>query len=286
MTTFIALWAALVALKSHATIEGGQHISISFTNPAEARTNATWSDGLNLSEEGLGWDGESNRSRRGWIQTVPMALGLSWRPITWFIVHAKIEPAPKERTMASGQMLPGEAGDLYVRYSPDLKHWSSWQNLQRSEAWPAGVVQAPGRYYSATIRIPSREHGEYGRFVAEYSRMDVPWSSDEEAAVRWIVGRDPDFFAKRIPFIGYAQFLFEGEFYGGQRIRLLRAGTMWSVGGASHPPRDQGAETNRFGPWRYEDRSASEAEPVGPVNREQPAGSATNRTPSAAGSGR
>ena len=32
--------------------------------------------------------------------------------------------------------------------------------------------------------------------VSEYSSLDVPWKSDEEAAVKWILEREPDFFEK------------------------------------------------------------------------------------------
>jgi hypothetical protein len=257
--------------KSQAVIFDSKQISIAFTNAGDAQTNATWSEPnkITVSKEGLGWDGDATGSRDGWIHTRPLALGLSWRPAYAISVRATIQPPPREFTLSNGQKSTGDAGDMYVRYSPDLKHWSSWQALQRAEPQSVEERKTPGRYYSGTIRVPYRERSEYAQLVSEYSQMDVPWKSDEEAAVQWILNRYPDFFAKHIPFIGYAEFLYEGEFRGSQRLQSLKVEISYGIGGLHSVPRDQAVYKNRDVPWRYEDKSP-EAEPTASPNAAPP----------------
>ena len=81
--------------------------------------------------------------------------------------------------------------------------------------------------------------------------MDVPWASDEEAAVRWITDQDPAFFKRALPFIGYLEFLYEGSFYGGLRVRQFSATIHYAVSGMQMEPKDPSVAKNRQGPWRY-----------------------------------
>ena len=247
-------WLA-AAPSSYGSIEGFKQLSVDFTNPADATNKAAWSEPerLTLSREGLGWDGEAASCRNGWIQTKPLAVGLSWRPPIGIYVRVVIQPAPREITLANGQKTTPYTGDTYVRYSPDLRHWSSWQSLQRAEPQTVEEKKQPGRRYSATISIPHRERAGYDKLLREYSTLDVPWKSDEEAAVRWILSREPDFFSRQIPFIGYVEFLFEGCFYGGGRIRSFKAEISYGMSGLHTLPRDEAVYTNRdFSPWRFE----------------------------------
>jgi len=262
----------VVAPGSYASIEGFQQIKIDFTNPGEAEIKARWSepDKITVSKDGLGWDGDGAASRDGWIQTKPIALGFSWRPTYAISVRFAIQPPPHEFALQNGQKTTPDAGDVYVRYSPDLKHWSSWQALQRSEPQSLEEKKKPGRYYSGMTRVPYVERNEYSKLVSDYSKMDVPWKSDEEAAVQWILNRDPEFFSKHIPFIGYAEFLFEGGFRGGQRIQSLKAEVSYGMGGMHSPPRDDAVYKNRDVPWRYEDRKDVKAEPNAPANGASP----------------
>jgi hypothetical protein len=76
--------------------------------------------------------------------------------------------------------------------------------------------------------------------------------------VRWILSREPDFFEKQLPFIGYVQFRFEAQFHGGQRIRSLRAEVSYVMSGMYVEPKDEDSiqrarETLRDPiPWRFE----------------------------------
>jgi hypothetical protein len=104
--------------------------------------------------------------------------------------------------------------------------------------------------------------------LSEYSRLDVPWKSDEEAAVRWILERRPDFFSTDLPFIGYIEFLFEGSIHGGQRIRTFEASVSYGMSGLHSPPKDRNAYKDRdSSPWRFRaggGREAPGAEPRHP----------------------
>jgi hypothetical protein len=204
LTIFATLWLVFPSPKSQAVIFDFKQIHIVFTNAADAQTNATWSepDKITVSKEGLGWDGDVAASRDGWIQTKPVALGLSWRPTYAISVRAQIQPPPHDFTLSNGQKSTGDPGDMYVRYSPDLKHWSSWEALQRAEPQSMEEKKTPARYYSGTIRVPYRDRSEYGQSISQYSHMDVPWKSDEEAAVKWILNRDPVHRLRRVSLRG------------------------------------------------------------------------------------
>jgi hypothetical protein len=255
MKLFSSLIAGCVmglAGTSRAVIADFKQFTIEFTNSV-ATNQATWpSDRLTLSSNGLGWDGEAAAVVDGWIQTKPVALGLSWRPTAAATVRVVLQPLPREFSLPNGQKMTPFAGKVFVRYSPDLKHWSSWQALNPAEAERPEERANPGRHFKATVQVPDRDRDRYNKLLTEYTRQDVPWGSDEEAAVRWIVGREPDFFERQIPFIGYVEFLFEAGFYGGQRIRSFHVEMSYAVSGISMIPRDQSmAKESDARGWNY-----------------------------------
>src|SRR5262245_34443344 len=131
----IGLIVGLV-MSSYGSIQDFKQINIDFTNLITATNEATWSDPdkLTVTKDGLGWGGEVASMRDGCIQAKPLALGLSWRPPYAVNVRVAILPPPTEISLNSGQKMTPYGGDAYVRYSPDRKHWSSWQALQSTEA--------------------------------------------------------------------------------------------------------------------------------------------------------
>jgi hypothetical protein len=262
-------WLSLMMVLSAASVCQGsidlfKTFDVDFTNAKDARAKATWSpaEKLSITKEGLGWDGEGAASYDGWIETQPVAVGLSWRPAQAVHVRVAIVPPPAEVVLNSGQKHTSYAGDVFVRYSPDMKHWSSWQVLQHDAARSVTEKKTPGRYYTGTVHVPQREREEYQVLLSEYSKLDVPWKSDEEAAVRWILRRKPDFFARHLPFVGYVEFLFEGSICGGQRIRSFHAELGCGMGGIHYPPRDKAAYEGRdSSPWRFKADEKHEAKP-------------------------
>lgn len=274
IATLLAAWMVFGAVGCMAAIAHLKKINIDFTNPEEARTKATWSepDKIMVSKDGLGWDSESAASREGWIQTKALALGLSWRPATAIYIGVSIQPPSREIELNSDRKTTPDIGDVYVRYSPDLSHWSSWQALQRFEQQSKDDKKQASRLYYGTIRVANRERLEYRDLKKEYSQLDVPWTSDEEAAVRWILKRAPDFFAKHIPFIGYVELLWEGSFYGGQRIQSFNAEISYSLSGLSLIPRDGKVNYSMDVPWRFKDEKALKVELISPPNAAEPYG--------------
>ncbi len=92
---------------------------------------------------------------------------------------------------------------------------------------------------------------EYRQQLGKYAELDVPWKSDEEAAVRWIVENDPGFFERQIPFIGYIEFLYEGSFHGGQRITSLGAEVTYAMSGLHYPPENDDYGDRDSRPWSF-----------------------------------
>lgn len=248
------LVVSIVAAHSDAAILDFRRLQIDFTNAADAKNRATWSEPekLTVSKDGLGWDGEATSSRDGWIQTTPLAVGYSWRAPYGVSVRVAIQPRPVEAVLNNGRKWTPYGGNVFVRYSPDLKHWSSWQVLQSAQPQSTTEKTAPGRLFDGKIQVPNIERNGYCELLREYSRLDVPWKSDEEAAVRWVLKRRPDFFSRHLPFIGYIQFRFESSFHGGQRIKSFRADVSYGMSGVHLPPEDKNAYKSRDSiPWRF-----------------------------------
>jgi hypothetical protein len=231
---------------SHASIAGQQRLSIDFTHQDDAKLNAVWSpsDKLTVTNEGLGWEGEPIQSVEGWIQTKPLAVGESWRTASSTGVSVTIGPAPTSLKSNHDQTGIPWNGSVFARFSPDAKHWSTWQQLKQ--------VNPTSQVFSGLLSVPDRERANYSRLLQEYSNQDVPWRSDEEAAVKWILLRDPNFFQRSLPFVGYVQVLFEVRFPGGQRIASLQVDAGFGMSGLHYPPTDPESAKGRYGvPWRF-----------------------------------
>jgi hypothetical protein len=258
LRTILVALAGLVASSAMATILDIKSLEIDFTNPADVAAKASWSsDALDISPKGLGWDGESNVSKAGWFQTLPYALGVSWRPTRSFNVTITLKPAPTEIVLPNGQKTTPSPGSLYVRYSPDQEHWSTWQALPMTKHEGDPQKKDSGISFSGEISVPEVERAPYEKLLAEYARMDVPWKSDEQAAVAWILEKQPDFFARHLPFIGYIEFRHERWFSGVQRIASFSAQIVYGLGGMSSAPKDEKALKDRMmKPWSFKAKAA------------------------------
>jgi hypothetical protein len=237
--------------QSAASMLGFQTVEVNFKNQKEARVKARWSnqDKLNITSQGLGASGDPAVVVNTSIETIdPFAVGYSWRPIQSANISVEISPPRKTLSLANGQTFVPSAGSFYVRYSPDAKHWSSWQVIEMNK----GTQNNDGSWkFNGQIGIPQKERKSYQELLEQYYRLDVPWTSDEEAAVKWILGKDPNFFSRQIPFIGYLQFLFETTLNGGQRIEKIKIDVAYGVSGLSTIPKDKHAEEGRTIPWRF-----------------------------------
>jgi hypothetical protein len=233
------VWAALVAaafgVPTAAQHMGSQVLDLDFTG-ASIRSQARWTESrsLTLTPQGLVFNSPANQSIDLSIESIePLAIGTVWRPARSAAIELLVEPP--------------DLGFAYVRYGPDTRHWSSWQALERL-ALAEGAAASTFKGY---IAIPWKDQAEYGARVQEYQRRDVPWASDEEAAVKWIVASDPEFFSRTIPFVGYVQFLVEMNLQGGQRVSRINARASWGVGGFAAAPRNRPWFERPTGTWRY-----------------------------------
>jgi hypothetical protein len=249
----LGIVAALLAWSGPAvaSILDFKQLVIDLTDAADARAKATWSEQgpVAVTDGGLGWDGEVAASYDGWIETVPLAVGLSWRPAIGVSVRVSLRPGPRPFTLANGQSSSPSPGMVFVRYSPDLRHWSTWQAMSADEG-----TDAEGARWAAVVQVPRTEREEYEAKLEQYMRLDVPWKSDEEAAVKWMVAKQKDFFARHLPLVGYVQVRYEGRFHGGRRLTGMNVDVSAGIGGLHMPPRDPAAAEGREGPWRFDGR--------------------------------
>lgn len=240
----VALLAALVGAErsAEAGMLGFLEWKIDLTKPDEVAKAVRWArdDVIRPHADGLGWDGGPDSSYDLWVETSqPFAVGFSWRPVSSVTVTARIPwHGPKAGAVW---------GRLFVRHSPDGAHWSSWQELEGAE----GNQGASLKTYRGTVSVPRRARERYDGLLQEYRKRDVPWPSDEEAAVRWILQKEPDFFAHELPFVGHLQLLYETSALGGHRLQRIDAEVVFSAGGMHLPPRDPAAYEGRDGPWRF-----------------------------------
>lgn len=254
-TILTVLFALLFNVSANAAISSNNTLTIDFTKSDDAKNKSTWSepDIINITAEGIGWDGECTSQREGWIQTTPLAVGLSWRPASQISVCVSTYPGITALTRSNGEKYTPYLGNpIFVRYSPDLQHWSTWQVLQAKEPLIPTDVKNSGRHYIVGLCVPNIERENYSRLISEYAKLDVPWKSNEDAAVRWILKKEPEFFNKQLPFIGYIQFRYEGPFYGGQRITSFKADASYAISGMHQPPRDNKLyKRNALEPWSF-----------------------------------
>jgi hypothetical protein len=249
----------LAASSARASILGSQSLEIDFTKPDEAARKVTWSDPehLTCTERGFGLDAEENACRDGWLQTIPVGIGTSWRPAGAAHLRVTLKPARRKVTLPNGQSYEPGGPRLYARHSPDAVHWSDWQPLTHDRD---ASVKAGAMIHQGEVGTPARNREAYDRYREEYRKLDVPWVDDEEAMCVWIVKRDPDFFSKHKPFVGYVQFLMEDCFPGGQRIESLSATMTWGVGGMHQPPKDPQGDRKQssMDGWQFRGEAAQE----------------------------
>ena len=102
----IAMTVLLNISLAPASILDFKSLDIDFADSADAAAKAAWSEPeiLTITTGGLGWDGEPASMRNGWIKTVPMALGISWRAPSAVSVRVSILPEIEAITLNNGQV--------------------------------------------------------------------------------------------------------------------------------------------------------------------------------------
>jgi len=225
-----------------------QQVVLDFTQPDKIKQIAGWTAECHIdcTRNGLGWDGPANAGCDVTIETVePIAVGWSWQTVTTVNIDTEVIPAGKFTFKESGGVaFPSAASTLYARYSPDGKHWSIWQTLI---AQVPRDKEHPRLWIQGTLRVPRKARQRYAKLLREFAGTDRPTSVDEEAAVRWILEKQPDFFKHELPFIGYVEFLYETFIRGNQRLKRLNINLNYLRGGMYRIPPGH-RENDR---WRF-----------------------------------
>lgn len=241
MLMFICFFTATC----HSEMMGLNTLTINFDDANDAKAKAAWSHGLDLNTKGLGWKGKEGSTRDYWVRTIELATGLYWRPTCFAAITVDINVVPQSSPANIDQSRTMSPVHVFVRHSPDTKHWSSWQLM------PSTAIKDSKCHSTGFIEIPNMDQEKYTRYLMEYQRLDVPWASDEEAGVKWILQRDPNFFATSLPFIGYIQVLCEGS-NEGFRFSKLTITAQWSSGGLHISPKNHDMSyIDDMTPWRY-----------------------------------
>lgn len=258
VTAFVIVQLASAGVLVH------DQTSVDLTDPVETPKQITWGipqqplmggrpEGLEVPDPklldvtaaGFGWDGESLGSRDAWIHTKPVPVARAWRPPTRCNLTVTLKPGRVEHTLKNGQKYTPYPGDVYVRYSADRKNWSSWQLMKLGEH---NGEQIP---FDLSIGVPKADRLEYDRMINDFQQQDVPWKSDESAAAKWIDERDPAFFDKHIPYVGYVEFLIETGLSGGERLKSIDIGWSYAISGIHYPPNDNTAYSSENNPWSF-----------------------------------
>ncbi len=214
-----------LSLPTHAAMldQFGCHVSFPYDNGSTP--TATWgSEGssLDINEEGLG-SGKctGNSFTFAWVMTSPIPVGSHGQP--WDNADFTVS-VPRTKPDDSFGL-----GNVFIRHSPDLKHWTDWQVLEQQPEHPApNTWQSPRK---GTLAIPRVHREHYRKLCDEFAAAnpDVPFRND--AVVRWILKEDPNYFAKEIPFIGYVQVMVEAGLSDQQRIRGIHFSAFSTIDG-------------------------------------------------------
>ena len=253
MITKFMTFAGCIILFVPASIDAGVAISsgeaIDFTTLifGDKRVSYTPAFRLSLTKEGLGWEGASSNSIEASVTLAPIAIGLNWRPARGAYLACTLSPAPVGWTHSGGVVNPSVTGRCFVRYSPDKLHWSTWQLL--GDGLPK--ASTGGLLFSGHLAVSRIAAERYDQLLRSYSKLDVPWTSNEEAAVKWILAKEPDFFAKELPFVGYVQARWEGSLFGGQRLKTFDLRINVGISGLHTPPKDQ-KYPRQEGVWQFD----------------------------------
>jgi hypothetical protein len=247
--------ALAMVVSANGFIDSGDRVLIDLTDPNSVGEHGlVWTPEKKVQQTDKGLvfsDSMNNASVDFGMLTKAYPVGLSWRPIQGVRLGVDLSPVGKE-TKYSGGILQPTYYMVYVRYSMDMKNWSSWHAMQNQHLDMKARKKAGKHQFKIQLQVPQIERKEYTEYLYKYMKMDVPWTSDEEALAKWILTKEPDFFKKHTPFIGYIQFLCEGGMRANQPLSKMKIDIGWGVGGTHSPPRDEDVYKNRDNvPWRF-----------------------------------
>lgn len=243
-TLLTAFALAAISTKAFAlslTIAGDR---IDFTSPEAVQGKATWSTPsklpLDFTPAGLGCDAviADNAMIDACIETKPIAVGTYGQP--WLDADISVDV-----TGFIDEAGYSCVGRVFVRHSPDLKHWTTWQALMRKQPeqlaaelkrwqkkphplWREVAHNAAEEEYIrktifvGTLDVPRSVRARFENRLEEFAATKPPRPKFQEDALRWILVKDPGYLAESTPsFIGYIQFQIEAYLGRERRIKSL-----------------------------------------------------------------
>lgn len=228
-------------LKAQADILWAGSESIMFS-PDKISKDVTWSPTFSLTEKGLASPAlPANRSHDVWLQTHAFPIGLSWRPPGSANFRMYFNGSLNEDSIWS-------KARLFIRYSCDKEHWSTWYEADKTEEKNKDGLPV----YKGKIWLPESSRQRYNDLMDDWLKTKPIWGSDDNEYCEWLVKREPDFFAREFPFIGYVQVRLEKGSVNNQQIKSLTIDYSWAVGGMSTIPEDKlKVRKNTDDPWFF-----------------------------------
>lgn len=107
--------------------------------------------------------------------------------------------------------------------------------------------QKPRLFFAGELRVPRHARKNYEALLREFAGTDRPVGVDEGKAAAWIVKKDPKFFERETPYIGYVEFLWETQITGDQRVKKVVIDLGYGRGGGTQVP----AGADDSGPWKF-----------------------------------
>lgn len=139
---------------------------------------------------------------------------------------------------------------ISIRYSSDKVSWSTWYNFSKSdEKSPDGFG-----IYESKIELPQNAYERYFELMRQWRKTRPIWGSDEHEFCEWLTRKEPDFFTKHMPFIGYVQVRIEKmSVRKTQNLKSLTVGYAWRVSGLGSIPDNQSrVRLNTGEKWFFE----------------------------------
>ncbi|MEP6900413.1 MAG: hypothetical protein ABJA66_01610 [Actinomycetota bacterium] len=228
-------------------LEAGEE-KIDFS-PGKIQKNVTWSDSFSLQETGLETKQlPKNQVRDVWLQTHSFPIGLSWRPPNSANFTVSLDGSIDE-VDSTYRLEP----QIFIRYSCDKVNWSTWYIFSKSDK----KTDKGLNIYENKIWLPTSVSEKYQNLMRDWWKTNPLWSSDENEFCEWLVKKEPDFFAKELPFIGYVQLRMEKMAVNpSQNLKSLTIRYFWSVGGLASIPKDKSkVRKNTEDKWFFEGKS-------------------------------
>jgi hypothetical protein len=266
----LALLLLLSPLPAEASGIGSTGLTVDFTQPDEARDLARWSlpDRIRCSTQGLGWEGRRDTSYDAEVHvTKALPVGHSW----WAATNAGLRVTLTWSDWEERHV----PGNLYVRHSPDARHWSEWRQLARPRPG-----RSPEHVYQLEMNTP-RPKVETWAYIMRprYAATNPPERErTDEGLAAWVEAAHPGYLAREKPFFGYLQFLLTCDMRGGCHLQRMEILVRYVTPGPYGPPSVPGVDPRELHQERWGFRAGALALPEASRRRTR----ATRRVLSAA----